>query len=161
MASIGSEPAQQEQSAARTHAAALYLCFFISGIAGLSYEVIWSKYLALLVGTTGMAQVIVLATFMGGLALGNQLLGGLADRVRSPLKLYAWLELGIGVYALLFDLIFLQGRNVFLALSRTDEPVASTLLAGKITAAVLTPLALSSSTSASHIGLGCCSIRKK
>lgn len=43
----------------------------ISGVAGLIYEVLWAKYLALYVGSTGLAQVIVLATFMGGLALGD------------------------------------------------------------------------------------------
>jgi hypothetical protein len=51
----------------------LYLCLFASGVAGLIYQVLWSKYLALFVGSTGMAQVIVLSTFMGGLALGGHL----------------------------------------------------------------------------------------
>ena len=73
-----------------------YFCIFASGAAGLIYEVLWAKYLALYVGSTALAQVIVLATFMGGLALGSHLLGGLADRVKNPLKLYAYLEFGIG-----------------------------------------------------------------
>ncbi|MFH0908526.1 MAG: fused MFS/spermidine synthase [bacterium] len=119
---------------------ALYVCFFISGIAGLGYEVIWSKYLALYVGGTGLAQVIVLATFMGGLALGSWIFGSFADRVANPLKLYAFLEFGIGVYALLFDRIFELGRVVFIALAKTDEPQSGTLFAGKILSCVLSVL---------------------
>ena len=118
----------------------LYFCFFISGIAGLSYEVIWSKYLALYVGSTGLAQVIVLATFMGGLAIGSQLFGALADRVANPLRLYMVLEFGIGVYALLFDKIFVIGRALFVALAKTDEPHLSALLAGKILSCALSVL---------------------
>ena len=57
------------------------LCFFASGVAGLIYEVVWGKYLALLLGHTAQAHTIVLATFMGGLALGNYAFGRLADEV--------------------------------------------------------------------------------
>ncbi len=35
--------------------ATLYFCFFVSGIAGLIYEVLWAKYLSLYVGSTGLA----------------------------------------------------------------------------------------------------------
>jgi len=121
-------------------ALALYLCFFISGVAGLIYEVLWAKYLALYVGSTGLAQVIVLATFMGGLALGSQLLGGLADRVSNPLKFFAFLQFGIGVYALLFDHIFIVGRDVFIAVARTSGLSGGGLISGKILACVLTIL---------------------
>ena len=48
---------------AGTNASTLYFCFFVSGIAGLIYEVLWAKYLSLYVGSTGLAQVIVLAPF--------------------------------------------------------------------------------------------------
>src|SRR6266567_4614965 len=51
------------------------LLFFCSGATALVYEVIWSKYLALLFGSTIQAQTVVLAAFMGGLALGNKLFG--------------------------------------------------------------------------------------
>ena len=121
-------------------AVTLYVCFFVSGVAGLIYEVLWAKYLALYVGSTGLAQIIVLATFMGGLALGCQLLGSLADRVRSPLKMYSFLEFGIGVYALVFDKIFVLGRDVFIAVVRASGSAESGLVAGKITACVLSIL---------------------
>jgi spermidine synthase len=78
---------------------------FLSGATGLVYELVWSKYLSNLLGNSGQAHAIVLASFMGGLALGAYLFGGLADRVKSPLRLYGLLELGVGVYALLFPAI--------------------------------------------------------
>lgn len=99
---------------ARWTLSAIFACLFVSGAAGLIYEVLWARYLALFLGSTGRAHVVVLATFMGGLALGSHVLGRLADRVRSPLKLYAFLELGIGVCALLFDNVFSAGRALFL-----------------------------------------------
>src|SRR5213592_2146545 len=77
-------------------------CLFISGAAGLVYEIVWMRYLSLFLGHTSYAVVAVLVAFMGGLALGNAWLGARADRARRPLALYAWLEIGIAVYALLF-----------------------------------------------------------
>lgn len=120
--------------------ATLYFCFFVSGVAGLVYEVLWAKYLSLYVGSTGLAQVIVLATFMGGLALGSQVLGAVADRVASPLKMYALLELGIGVYALLFDQVFVVGRDVFIAVARAGGLTAGGLITAKVAACVLSVL---------------------
>ena len=121
-------------------ATALYICFFLSGVAGLIYEVLWAKYLALYVGSTGMAQVIVLATFMGGLALGSEVLGRKADRVRSPLRMFAFLQFGIGVYALVFDRIFDFGRWAFILTARFSGITPGGLVAGKILACVLTIL---------------------
>ena len=121
-------------------AVTLYVCFFISGLAGLVYEVLWAKYLALYVGSTGLAQVIVLATFMGGLALGSRLLGSLADRVASPLKMYAFLEFGVGLYAMLFDRAFVIGRDVFFAVARAGGLTEGGLILGKIAACVLSIL---------------------
>jgi predicted membrane-bound spermidine synthase len=75
---------------------------FLSGATALVYELVWSKYLANVLGNSGQAHAVVLATFMGGLALGAYVFGRTADRVKSPLKMYGLLELGVGVYALVF-----------------------------------------------------------
>jgi len=75
--------------------------FFVSGFTGLVYEVLWSKYLVLTFGGTGLAQALVLAAFLGGLAAGNAFFGPKADRTGSPLRLYAALELGIALLGLL------------------------------------------------------------
>jgi len=80
--------------------------FFVSGLTGLVYEVIWAKYFALLLGSTAHAQMGVLAVFMGGLALGAALWGSIADRVRRPLALYGVLEIAIGASAGAFTIGF-------------------------------------------------------
>lgn len=74
---------------------------FLSGATGLVYELTWSKRLANLLGNSGQAHAIVLATFMGGLALGAFLFGRRADRSERPLRLYGVLEVGVGLCALL------------------------------------------------------------
>src|SRR4051794_18762577 len=91
----------------------ILLLFFCSGVTALVYEVIWSKYLTLLFGSTVYAQTVVLAVFMGGLALGNRLFGGRADRSRQPLALYGYLEVAIGLYAFLFPMIYKAADGIF------------------------------------------------
>lgn len=76
-------------------------CFLLSGVTGLMYEVVWSRLLGLVFGNTVYAISIVLAAFMGGLALGSYLGGRWADRLRRPLFAYGLLEVGIGAYGLL------------------------------------------------------------
>ena len=62
------------------------LLFFFSGATALVYEVVWSKFLSQMFGSTIYAQTVVLAVFMGGLALGNKILGRWADRLKQPLR---------------------------------------------------------------------------
>jgi spermidine synthase len=78
---------------------------FLSGATALVYELVWSKYLGNVLGNSGQAHAVVLATFMGGLALGASVFGRTADRVKSPLALYGLLELGVGLYALAFPTV--------------------------------------------------------
>lgn len=78
---------------------------FLSGGTALVYELVWSKYLGNVLGNSGQAHAVVLATFMGGLALGASVFGRTADRVKSPLALYGVLELGVALYALAFPYV--------------------------------------------------------
>jgi predicted membrane-bound spermidine synthase len=91
----------------------ILLLFFFSGVTALIYEVIWSNYLTLLFGSTIQAQTVVLAVFMGGLALGNKLFGRFADQTRRPLVIYGCLEMVIGVYAFFFSFIYKLASGVF------------------------------------------------
>ncbi len=75
--------------------------FFVSGAAGLIYEVLWSRMLTLEMGSTAYALATILTVFMGGLALGSAIGGRFGARLRNPLRAYALLEVGIGVYCLL------------------------------------------------------------
>ncbi len=78
----------------------LYILVFVSGAAGLLYEVVWTRLLVHTLGSTAQAVASVLAAFLGGLAVGAVVIGRRADRVASPLKLYAGLEAAIAVWAL-------------------------------------------------------------
>jgi spermidine synthase len=94
-------PAARDKDAGAIFWAAMGGLFFLSGISGLIYEVVWIRMLTRVLGNTTSATSIVLSAYMGGLGLGSLLIGRYADRVRRPLRLYAFLELGIGVAALL------------------------------------------------------------
>lgn len=84
------------------------LCVFaLSGAAGLIYQAIWSQYLGLFLGHAAYAQSLVLAIFMGGMALGAWWVSRYATSWRNLLRAYAAVELIIGVAAALFHLEFL------------------------------------------------------
>ncbi|MCY1055943.1 hypothetical protein [Nannocystis sp. SCPEA4] len=85
--------------------APLFLLFFLSGISGLIYESIWSRYIKQFVGSAATAQVLVLSLFMGGMALGSLLASRKLANVRAPVRVYGLIEGGIGLYALAFPLI--------------------------------------------------------
>jgi predicted membrane-bound spermidine synthase len=93
---------------------AAYVAFVLSGAAGLVYEVLWSRYLGLMVGHSAYAQVIVLAVFLGGMGAGALLTGAWSARLADPLKWYARVEILIGIFGFAFDPVFrwLMG-NVF------------------------------------------------
>src|SRR3954469_1060565 len=88
--------------------AAFYLVFVASGFAGLVYESIWTHYLKLFLGHAAYAQSLVLAVFMGAMALGAWACGRVSRRVRNPLRLYAIVEALIGLLALVFHIVFVS-----------------------------------------------------
>ncbi len=75
--------------------------FFLSGAAALAYEVVWTRALSVVLGSTTYALSTMLATFMLGLALGGVLGGRLADRTPRHLLFLGLCELGIGIGGLL------------------------------------------------------------
>ena len=62
---------------------AITILFFLSGATGLVFEVVFTRLLHHIFGSTAYAASTVLAAFMGGLAIGSFLLGRIADRVDS------------------------------------------------------------------------------
>jgi len=101
----------------RREVRAVGLMFVLSGFAGLVYQVLFSKALALSFGSTAIATYTVLATYMGGMALGAWLGGRLAAQRADALKLYAYCELGIGVYCLATPWIFQAIQSLYVALA--------------------------------------------
>lgn len=79
----------------------LLFVFAISGCAGLIYEVAWARSLGQAMGQTLQAMTAVLVVFLLGLALGAAVGGRRAGTLRSPLRAYAALEVGIGLVGLL------------------------------------------------------------
>ena len=82
------------------------ICFFLSGTAGLLYQVVWTRMLTQIFGNTTYAIATVLSAFMAGLAIGSYLFGQIADRGKNDFLLYGLLEAGVGVYGFLVPWIF-------------------------------------------------------
>src|SRR5712672_3180496 len=95
------------------HEILLYLCFLASGIAGLTLEIVWSKYLSYLLGNSIYGVATVVAAFLGGLGLGALAGGRLASRTRRPLLLYARLEILVALMGLLSPLAYVVARARF------------------------------------------------
>jgi spermidine synthase len=80
---------------------ALLLLFIGSGSAALIYEVVWFQLLQLSVGSSAVSLGILLGIFMGGMCLGSLLLPRYVSPRVHPLRVYAYLEIGIGAFGLL------------------------------------------------------------
>ncbi|KOR28380.1 hypothetical protein TI04_11120 [Achromatium sp. WMS2] len=87
--------------------------FTLSGFSGLIYESIWSHYLKLFLGHAAYAQSLVLAIFMGGMAIGSWLASRYSTRSKSLLLWYAIVEAIIGMAALLFHNTFINLTSTF------------------------------------------------
>src|SRR5260221_13476968 len=85
----------------RRYLPALFLLFVGSGCAALIYEIVWFQLLQLVIGSSSISLGILLGTFMGGMCLGSLLLPRVISARQHPLKVYAILEGGIGLFALL------------------------------------------------------------
>lgn len=87
----------------------LFLAFFLSGMSGLMYQIVWVRMLTRYLGSTTSATSTVLCVFMGGLALGAFLGGKMADRIRTSLIGYVILEIAIAFTALLSSFAIIAG----------------------------------------------------
>ncbi len=87
------------------------LLVFLSGFSALIYQVLWMRQLGLLFGNTAHAAGATLAAFFAGLAVGSWFWGRRVSRSERPLRLYAGLEFGIAVTALLYFVV-LKGYHI-------------------------------------------------
>ena len=78
----------------------LLVLFALSGCSALIYEVVWYQSLQLAIGSTSVSLGVLLATYMGGLCIGSLWLPR-RKWTQHPLKVYAGLEAGIAIFALL------------------------------------------------------------
>ena len=93
-------PAADRGAAARW-LPALLLLFIGSGCAALIYEVVWFQLLQLSIGSSAVSLGVLLGIYMGGMCAGSLLLPRLVRGDQHPLRVYAFLELGIGAFGIL------------------------------------------------------------
>jgi spermidine synthase len=122
------------------------LLFFLGGVSALVYEVTWVRLLSLSFGVSVYAVSAVLTAFMGGLALGSWLFGRLAARIDAGsgdpgalLRLYALIQVGVGVCALLAPPLFglLSGLYVWVYRQFTPDFYTFNLIRFGLAALVL------------------------
>jgi predicted membrane-bound spermidine synthase len=90
---------------------ALFGIFVVSGFTSLIYESIWSHYLKLFLGHAAYSQTLVLAIFMGGMALGSWWVARNSARLRRLLVGYAIVEGIIGLCGLVFHPMFVKATG--------------------------------------------------
>lgn len=115
----------------------LLVLFIASGCAALIYEVVWFQLVQLVIGSSAVSIGVLLGTYMGGMLLGSLLLPRLIDGRYHPLRVYAGLELGIGIVgiALLFVMPLLD--RIYIA--HFGYGFAGILFRGAICAITLLP----------------------
>lgn len=104
---------EHSQDLEQSEQKALLVLFFFSGVSSLVYQVVWARMLTVVFGTTLLATSTVLSAFMAGLALGSWVLGRHIDRCKHPLRIFAALEAGIGLFALFFPSISASLGNAY------------------------------------------------
>ncbi len=108
----------ETQSALRPYLPVLLLLFVGSGAAALIYEIVWFQLLQLAIGSSAVSLGALLGTFMGGMCLGSLLLPRYVSVKHHPLKIYGWIELGIGVCGLLLLLAIPFVDEFYAAIAR-------------------------------------------
>lgn len=102
----------------------LYSIFFITGAAGLIYQVLWTRMFGLVFGNTVFASSTVLAAFMAGLAIGSYFFGAYISKKEktNELKIYALMELIVGVFGMSMPFIKEMMEVLYTWFYRTFNP---------------------------------------
>ncbi|HTM05150.1 MAG TPA: fused MFS/spermidine synthase [Vicinamibacterales bacterium] len=100
---------------------ALLLLFVGSGCAALIYEVVWLQLLQLSIGSSAVSVAILLGIFMGGMCLGSLLLPKYIDARQHPLRAYAFLELGIGLFGIIVLYLVPAVGNVYTRIAGSGQ----------------------------------------
>jgi len=111
--------------------------FCLSGGSSLIFETVFTRLLTYTLGNTAHAVSTVLAAFLGGLALGAYALGKLVEQRPRSLRMYAGLELLIGVYGLFVPVLFRASTRMYAGFYLHVHPGAATLAAARLVLAAL------------------------
>ncbi len=106
---------------------ALLILFVGSGCAALIYEVVWFQLLQLSIGSSAVSLGVLLGIFMGGMCLGSLFLPRYIKPTHHPLKVYAYLEFGIGAFGLLVLFLVPALGNLYTMIAgcRSGQPDAA------------------------------------
>jgi spermidine synthase len=117
----------------------IYICFFLSGITSLLFEVIWSRQFVTVFGNSSYAISIVLCAYMAGIGLGGLLGGKLADRTSRHILVFAVIQAAVGICALLIpaSLDWLRTLVPALAALSSNSLLTSTIARFGLSFAVL------------------------
>jgi spermidine synthase len=74
--------------------------FVLANVSALIYEIAWSRMFGYIFGTSMLAVSAVLSSFMGGLALGSYFGGRIADKSKTPVTIFIYIQVLIGVYGI-------------------------------------------------------------
>lgn len=103
-------PVASKPSSQRTIA----ILFGLSGTSALIYEVVWSRSLQFIFGSSTHTVATILAGLLIGFSLGSFLFSNLAQNTKSPLKHFALIEIGIGIYGLAMPLMISLAKGIYL-----------------------------------------------
>lgn len=98
----------------------ILIAFALSGMCALIYEVVWARPLQLIFGSTIYAVSTMLTTFFIGFALGSYIFRNLADKAKEPLKTFALLEFGIGLYGFIILWLFKIMPSIYLNIDNIE-----------------------------------------
>src|SRR3982750_123087 len=115
----------------------LILLFIGSGCAALIYEIVWFQLLELVIGSSAVSVGVLLGTFMGGMCVGSLMAPRLISKNHHPLKLYAMIEVGIGLIGLI--ILFAMPLVGGIYTSWAGQGLTSMLLRGIVAAICLLP----------------------
>ncbi len=79
---------------------AILLVFAVSGFAAMVYQITWTRSLVMSLGSSTYSFTCILAAFIFGLALGSVAVARLVDRLRNPATAIGWVEVAIGLAAI-------------------------------------------------------------
>lgn len=115
----------------------LLVLFAASGCSALIYEVVWLQLLQFLAGSTAVSLAVLLGTFMGGMCLGSLALPRLVPARHHPLRVYAAIELAIGILGIAVFFGMPLAARIYLAAAGYGLP--EMLVRGAVCAVCLLP----------------------
>jgi len=133
-------PRNRERPGAAASAALLpviLVLFLGSGCAALVYEIVWFQLLELVIGSSAISLGVLLGTFMGGMCLGSLALPYLVSPRFHPLKVYAAIEIGIGVLGIAILWVLPYAGGLYTALGGPGP--SGIFLRGLVCGALLVP----------------------